>query len=61
LKGQFPDMIKMSSAAKMHGPFSYLATASNDMALCGTHLAKARSCEDPVERLKWICAFYVGG
>ena len=54
-------MIKMSSAAKMHGPFSYLATASNDMALCGTHLAKARSCEDPVERLKWICAFYVGG
>jgi len=50
-------MMKITAPAKMHSPFSYLATAANDMALCGSHLAKAALCEDPVERLKWICAF----
>jgi len=47
--------------AEVHAPFSYLSTASNDLALCGTHLRAAALASDPVERMKWICAYYVGG
>jgi hypothetical protein len=60
LRGEFGDLFKMSMPAQMHAPYSYIQTAANDTALCGTHLRNAAKTEDPLERLKWLCAFYIG-
>ena len=61
ITGQFKELFRITTPAETHAPYSYLQTAANDTALCGTHLRNAAAESDPLKRMKWICAFYMGG
>ena len=53
--------MKLSAPAKFHIPYSYLQLNAYGTCLCGSHLMNAAKATDPLERLKWICGYYVGG
>ena len=60
-KGSFPDLMKLTAPARFHIPYSGLQLDAYGQILCGTHLMNAAKATDPLERLKWICGYYVGG
>ena len=61
IRGQFQDMLKVAAPARFHSPNTYLELNAWGVCLCATHLAKAAAAESPLERLKWVCGFYIGG
>jgi integral membrane sensor domain MASE1 len=61
VKGQFSDLLKTPAPAYMHYPRTYLEGASVDAMLSSIYLRKAAEASDPIERLKNIVCFYIGG
>ena len=61
VRGQFSDLMKLTAPARFHIQYSYLQLNAYGTGLCGTHLVNAARTNDPLERLKWVCGYYVGG
>ena len=61
VKGQLSDLMRITSPAKIHSTDSNLELNLHDIALCGTHLYNAAMATDPIERMKWVTSFYIGG
>jgi len=61
IKGQFNDILKVSSPAKIHAHLSLLQLTALDCGYFGTHLLRAATTPDPAERLKWLVGFCIGG
>ena len=61
VKGQFSDMLKISSPSFIHCPLTYTEGASMDLSYAPKLLTKAAEVDDPIERLKLIISMYVGG
>ena len=61
LKGNFTDAFKFAAPAKFHVPKTHLELNAYGTCLCATHLLNAARAETPLERLKWVIGYYVGG
>jgi len=61
VKGQFTDILKISSPAFIHHPVTYVESASMDLLNAQRFLTPAAETDDPIERLKLIISMYVGG
>lgn len=61
VKGQFNDLLKISSPAFIHCPITYVEGASRDLAFASRFLTPAAETDDPFERLKLIISMYIGG
>lgn len=61
VRGQFSDLMKMTAPARFHVHYSILQLNAYGTCLCGTHLLNAANATDPLERLKWVLGYYVGG
>ena len=59
-KGQFADLTKLPAPAKFHIPYSSLQLNAYGQVLT-SHLLNAATATDPLERLKWVIGYYVGG
>ena len=59
-KGSGAEFMKVAPA-KFCVPYTNLQLNAYGTALCSTHLMNAALTEDPLERLKWVCGYYVGG
>lgn len=54
-------MLKTPSPARIHTHQSLLQLTAFDFGYFGTHLLRAAQTTDPVDRLKWVAAFLMGG
>ncbi|CDW73094.1 UNKNOWN [Stylonychia lemnae] len=61
LKGEFSDLLKTPAPAYMHYPRTYLQGSAKDLSLAPLYFKKAAEATDPIERLKWVVATYIGG
>lgn len=61
IKGQFGDMLKTPAPAYMHYPRTYLESSAVDLSLAPRYFKNAANSTNPVERLKWVVATYIGG
>lgn len=61
LKGNFTDAFKFAAPAKFHIGYTHLQLNAYGTCLCATHLLNAAQAETPLERLKWVIGYYVGG
>ena len=62
LRGNFSDAFKFAAPARFHIDYTHLQLNAYGTCLCATHLMNAaKSQGDPLERLKWVIGYYVGG
>jgi len=61
MKAEFSDLLKTPAPAVMHFPRTYLEAAAIDISLAPLYFKKAAEVTDPVERLKYVVAAYIGG
>jgi hypothetical protein len=54
-------MMRTPGPAYMHYPRTYLESTAIDLCLAPKYFKKASETSDPVERIKWVIATYVGG
>jgi len=59
--GQLKDLLKVSAPAKFHYNATHLQLNAHGTCLCATHLTNAANTEDPLERMKWVLGYYIGG
>ena len=61
VKGDISDMLKISAPAIVHVERTYVEGAAADQIWSSRLLTKAAECQDPIERLKWVSAYYLAG
>jgi len=61
LKGEFHNLLKTPSPARIHSHMSYLKVAAIDLSYCEQFFEEAAKTPDPVERLKLVTTCYVAG
>ena len=61
IKREFSDLLKTPAPAYMHYPRTYLEASAKDLSLAPLYFKKAAEATDPVERLKYVVAAYIGG
>lgn len=59
-EGEFKNLLKVSAPAYMHFPRSFLECNANDQSFYPTMMLLAAKTSDPVQRIKFITACYVG-
>jgi hypothetical protein len=60
IKGEFHELLRKPAPAYFHSPSTYLLSCANDVSHCQNWFQKGAEAIDPVERLKYICAGYLG-
>ena len=61
MKGNFADAFKFAAPAKFHCEYTHLQLNAYGTCLCATHLLNAADAQTPLERLKWVIGYYIGG
>ena len=61
LKGNFTNALKFAAPARFHIEYTHLQLNAYGTCLCATHLLNAARAQTPLERLKWVIGYYVGG
>ena len=61
IKGDFSDILKITTPAVVHVERTYVEQAAADQIWCSSLLTKAAECQDPIERLKYVSAYYLAG